>query len=697
MSINSILFLDIEVNIMDKEKNTSNIFSIVEGMSETDDSNLLKCFESELKNVRYLTFEELFSGFNSIKAITFSYDISFINTLMYNFDEGQIILGGNYLVQKDVKLNELLAEICTNAYQAGKAIKNHDRLVELLSNGDIEFRTPYYVIDHRKIYLLKADDGRTRVISVSANMSKKAWNNDQMEHYDYDDSPMCYEEYLKDFETAWDLSQEITMAVISSKKADDLVEGNAVLRGIKETGKTVVLKQPESDVSFDNVQYVIDHEKIKEDYKVVLEGTNPKDKNGFFEIVPKMIEKVEYNQKKLLQKKVKINNITERYPSLKFDLYNTECCLNDSVLDLNPSEESIRNDIEELLHIYENFNQFVGNTEKLKRVHYKLMNAIFCSPFNAKLRCAAKIKGIPTSSLPLFSLISSETSNSGKSFMVKAALKMMTGKELDGVKACDYPKDNVRTTQLGCEGVPFFIDEVDNSYISRIKDIIKNPEKCEDNQLDNMPMLLFASNDVLKPEEPIRKRMVFFTLDGALPSTIDKTAYESRGKAIIKKLGTGFYREYLRRMCERVKEEMDFIIHSKDIPDEYYPDLMALSSETFISIIKDYGYNIPDYFGKLTWEEDYSCDSNAYDVINEIGEFIKRNKKACRITKTSVMIELGTDKSSQKTIESWKNILPSELKASSQSTRESCRIMIDRVELENKLGYKLGGFSFLRR
>lgn len=682
---------------MDEEKQVSGIFTVADGRIEDEEPNLLKCFESELKDIKYMTFEELFLGFNSIKAITFSYDIGFINELMSNFDEGQIILGGNYLVQKDVKLNELLAEICTNAYQAGKAIKNHDRLVELLSNGDIEFRTPYFVIDHRKIYLLKADDGRTRVISVSANMSRKAWNNDQMEHYDYDDSLLCYEEYLKDFETAWSLSQEITMPVISSKKADDLVEGNAVLRGVKETGKTIVLKQPESDVSFDNVQYVIDHEKIKEDYKVVLEGINPKDKNGFFEIIPKMIEKVEYNQKKLLQKKVKINNITERYPSLKFDLYNGECYLNDSLMDLNPSQESVRSDIEELLHIYENFNQFVGNTDKLKRVHFKLMNAIFCSPFNAKLRCAAKIKGIPASSLPLFSLISSETSNSGKSFMVKAALKMMTGKELDGVKACDYPKDYVRTTQLGCEGVPFFIDEVDNSYISRIKDIIKNPEKCEDNQLDNMPMLLFASNDVLKPEEPIRKRMVFFTLDGALPSTIDKTAYESRGKAIVKKLGTGFYREYLKRMSEKVRNEMDFIIHSKNIPDEYYPDLMALSSDTIVSILEEYGYDVPDYFSKLTWEDDYSCDSNAIDVIHEIGDFIKKNKKACYITKTSVIIELGTDKSSQKTIESWKNILPSELKASSQSTRESCRISMDRAELENKLGYKLGGFSFFHK
>lgn len=673
----------------------TNSFTVIEGTGNTScDEELLKCFKSELRSVDYMTLQNLFSGFNTIKAITFSYDIGFINEIMERFDYGEVILGGNFLIQKDTKLQELLAEICTNAYEAGKAIKNHDKLAEMLSNGDIEFRTPSFVLDHRKIYLLKSDDGRTRVIKGSANMSKKAWNNEHMEHYEYDDSQECYDEYIKDFETAWLMSQAITPDVISSKKADDLIHGNAILKGVKETGNTIVLQQPENEISIDNVKYAIDHDAVREEYKAVLEGISPKSKDGLFEIVPKMIEKAEHNQKKLIQKKVKIHNITEQYPALTLDIFNKEAFLNGSAIDLKPADEEVKHDIDEMIRMFNNFDQFVSaDTDKLKRAHYKLMNAIFCSPFHAKFRCTAKLKGIPTSSLPMFALISSETSNSGKSFMVKAALKMMTGKELDGVKACDYSKDKVRTTRIGVKGVPFFIDEIDNGYISRIKDIIKNPETCEDNQIEDMPMLLFASNDVLKPEEPIRKRMVFFTIDGALPSTIDKTAYESRGKAIIKKLGTGFYREYLRRMIDKTKEELDYIIHSQNISDEYYPDLMLISSEVMISIFEDYGYALPSYMKKLTWEEDYSSDSNADDVIHEIGEFCRSNRKACTFTKNKVLIELGTDKNSQKKIESWKNILPAEMKASIQSTRDCIKIIIDKKELESRLGHKLGVFS----
>lgn len=660
----------------------------------TAPDNRLKCFRSELKSVDFLSLKDLFSGFDSIKVITFSYDIGFINEILKYFKHGDIILGGNFLVQKDTKFQELLAEICTNAYEAGQSIKRYDRLIELLNNGDVEFRTPSFVLDHRKIYLLNAVDGRTRVIKASANMSKRAWTNEHVEHYEYDDTQKCYEEYMQDFKIAWDSSKAITMDVVSSKKADDLVNGNAILKGVKETGRTVVLQQPKPEVLLENIKYAIDHDKIKEEYKAVLENIDSKSKNGLFEIIPRTIEKIEYSRRKFAQKLLQVENTTENYPSMVLDLYNHECSFNDEPINLTPSAEEVKADIDELLGIFENFEQFVGNTARLKQVHFKLLNAIFCSPFNAKLRCAAKLRGVSASSLPLFALISSETSNSGKTFMVKATLKLMTGKDLEGVKACDYSKDCIRNTQIGVKCVPFFVDETDNSYISRIKDIIKNPEKCENNQLENMPMLIFASNNVLKPEEPIRKRMIFFTVDGALPSSIDKTAYESKGKAILKKLGTGLYREYLHRMMDKVRNELDFIIHSQDIPDEYYPDLMVLSSETFISILEDYGYSVPDYIRRLTWEDDYSSDSNADSAILEIAEFVKRNKKACSVDKENISIELGTDRSSQKKLESWKNILPAEMEATLQAPHGYYTIIINRKEFEKRLGYRIGGFSF---
>ncbi len=678
-------------------------FSVINGGKDNNDepNNQIKCYRTELKDVEYRTVEDLFAGFNTIKAITFSYDIGFIDSIMQQFDYGEIILGANFIVEKDDKLNNFMAEVYTNAYEAGKVIKSHKRLAEMLREGDIEFHTPLYILDHRKIYLLKADDGRTRVIMASANMSRGAWNNGHMEFYNYDDSPYCYEEYLHDFEAMWQDSQDIPYDVISAKKENDLIDGNPVLKEVKEKGRTIVLQQQEETCEIDNVKYFIDHKRINSEYKAIIDGVNPKAKNGFIEIIPKTLEKIEHNYKKLLCKTMKVNNVSKPYPSLEFNYADKQATIDGNLLNLNPSEEEVKKDIDELLGMYENYNEFVGNSKKLKETHFKMMNAIFCSPFNAKLRCTAMLRGIKaaTDSLPLFLLAASSEADSGKTFAVRAALKMMTGEDLNIMNKASCKKEDIKAAQLACKGIPFFIDELDNRFLSTIKDIIKFPSTCEENQLENQPMIIFASNDVIEPDTILRKRMVFLRFDGGLPSDIDLSATKGKGEGIIRRLGTGLYREYLRRMLDSVTEILEYMIHEKNIPDAYYPDLMEISSKTLLNMLSDYGYDIPEYFKVLTWRDDYSPNANCIseDSIEDINQLYQHNRKAFTVEKEFVTIELGSDKGSQKRCENWKNTLPNELRPEYQKLRDCSKITLDRKELEKRLGYRLGSFPFFRR
>lgn len=684
-----------QIELFNDNNVVGNNFTVIDGNVESDVYQI-KCYNTEMIGVSYPTLDELFSGFDSIRAITFSYDIDFIESIMRNFKYGEIILGAPFLVQKDNKMTEFLAETLTNAKEAADVVRKHPYLSDMMFDGNLLIHTPTFILDHRKIYLLSADNGRTRVIRTSSNMSGRAWNGEHMEFYECDDTLYAYDSYLADFETAWEYSEEIPFNIINIKKTDDIMESNAIIKKVKETGKAIILQQPvydSSEIEFTNIKYVIDHDNIKEEYKTVLSGMNLKEKHGFIELIPKVIETMEFNNKKRLQKqKVEINNTTEQYPIMEFDCYAGEMKLNDKLVNLFPTDDSVRSDIDELLGIFNNFNQFVGNTKRLKESHFKLLNAMFCSPFNAKLRCTAKLRGIPVSSLPLFMLATSKTSNSGKTFMVRAVLKMMTGKDLNVFNKESCKKDDIRKIQVGCKCVPVFIDELDNSYLARIKDIIKNPEKCEDNQYENQPMIVFASNEADEPEDIIRKRMVFLRFEGALPSTIDRSAYKGLGDAIIRRLGTSLYSVYIQRMLVEVKKLLDYMIYSKDREDSWYPDLMSISSEVIISILEDYGYSIPSYMKKLTWNDDYADNANyiSNDTFEEIKDFYLQNKKAFTFTKTHVIIELGNDK---KRFTSWLNTLPPELSATSASIRDCYKIAMNKKKFEEVSHIKFKRFG----
>lgn len=673
------------------------LFDVVD-CNDNKKENQLKCFKSELKSVNFLSVPELFQVFDTIKAITFSYDIDFMESILQYFKYGEIILGADFLVQKDNKLNTLLKEVLTNSYQTTNILRSHEKLVSMIQSGDVNFRTPAFVLDHRKIYLLKSDTGKTRVITASANMSKKAWNGDHMEFFEYDDTAFCYDEYEKDFETAWLNSQEIPYNVVAVKKDTDIINGNPIIKKVLKTKTAVVLQQVAKPISVNNIEYVINHEKLNEQYGQLLSGVVIKSKKGLVEIVPETVEKIKCNFAKI-QQQAQVNSVQKEYPELIIDYDNKEIKLNDNVLDLFPTEKEIKNDIESLIDIFGEFDKFLGDTNKLKNAHFKLLNAIFVSPFNAKFRCVCKIQDIDTSSLPIFLLVASETANCGKTFMISVALKMMTGRKITPSNNTDLNKTKICNLQMVYKGIPVFIDEMDASSFARIKDLIKNPERCEDNQIENMPMLIFASNNILEPDETLRKRMVFLKIDARLPSNIDQSAYKSLGRSRIRNLGTGFYREYLRRMIEKLSPLLEKIILKENIPDDYYPDLMQISSNVILSIFTDYGYDIPLPFTTLTWNGDYSVNSPSVseDAFAKIEEFYQNNKNLFSIQKDSVIIELGNSTDNKKMTDSWKNTLPSELNAKILNLKNSIRITLNRQELEKRLNIRFGKITLFGR
>lgn len=668
------------------------MFDALDGKKDDKKERNLKVFKSELMDVEELSIDELFDGFDSIKAITFSYDIGFMDYLMRFFQYGEIILGADFMVQKDGKLNDLL-EVVANNYEATKGVKSKERLIEMLSNGNLNLRAANYVLDHRKIYLLKSDDGRTRVIKASANMSGRAWNGEQIEHYECDDSPYCYDVYEEDFETAWSFSNEIPYTMVAGKKSDDYVEGNPVIKKVKETNKVTVVQASPEPVNIEMVKFVIDHTRVKENYKEIFNGCGIRNKSGVIELKPNIIKKVEMGLKKLNNKQRVNDSITEKsYPKLTFDWDEGKALLNGENWNLHPSAEDVRKDIGELMQVFQNFEKFVDETGDLQSTHFKFMNFIFQSPFHAKLRCELFVRDIGTMSLPMFALETSETANSGKTFMTNFILKMMTGKTRLAGNNENAKLNNLRDVRNGgIEGFPYFVDEINGASFTQITKLIKDEFACEETNQSSMPVIIMAGNDLKEPDEKTRKRMVFFRVNGSLPSTIDQNGLRTASNAIINRVGTALYQEYLGRMMTAVTDLIAFIDEEKpqETNDMWYPDVVNISSKILLEIFKENGYDIPSYMRELEWNRDYyGANYIAENTIRAIQKEYEENPDAFVIERDIIKIEAGGADAVKK-FKSWENTLPAEMRAKSSQMRDgSCFISMNRKELEDRIGVK---------
>ena len=144
-------------------------------------------------------------------------------------------------------------------------------------------------------------------------------------------------------------------------------------------------------------------------------------------------------------------------------------------------------------------------------------------------------------------------------------------------------------------------------------------------------------------------------------------------------------------MIDAVNKLCDYMHKTANIPDEYYPDLMAISSNVLIDVFNDYGYTIPDYIKPLTWNGDYSVNASSIseEAVCQIEHLYKTNRKVFLLFGDNVFVELGKDSSNEKMFKSWENVLPKEIKANCTPGRDSCRVEFNKTQLEKLLGHKI--------
>ena len=154
----------------------------------------------KFEGVDALNWQELFSGYDTLHAITYSSSIGFVYQLLELFQQAEIIFGCDEVIS--YSLQEIMAYQCKTLERMREtASKMKLDLLSRVEEETLKFYVARKILSHEKLYLLAAEDGRKRVIMGSANMSFSAFGGGQRENICYLDGDAAYDWYMECYQS----------------------------------------------------------------------------------------------------------------------------------------------------------------------------------------------------------------------------------------------------------------------------------------------------------------------------------------------------------------------------------------------------------------------------------------------------------------------------------------------------------------
>ena len=260
-----------------------------------------------------MEWQELFAGYSSLKAITFSSGINFVNRLLELFETAEIIFGCeavmSYSMQEVVAFQDKLIERIRKSNS-----KSQDKLLSRIDSGDVKLYVARTQLSHEKIYLLSGADGKKRVIMGSANMSFNAFGGRQRENICYLDGEEAYNWYLSVFDSLKENStDEISHKAIEYADLADNLDKLPISETVKAS--KVLAIEPIKDNSED-IEFILDTKKVAAELTPLV--PKPDKKTGKTLVVPETILKIKrYIQDDIIKKKEQ----RSEYPQLVLDVF----------------------------------------------------------------------------------------------------------------------------------------------------------------------------------------------------------------------------------------------------------------------------------------------------------------------------------------------------------------------------------------
>lgn len=594
-------------------------------MFENENSDSIETINSENLNVVRLdfiegvamTWKELFDGFDELHAITFSSGIGFIAKLIGLFDKAEIIFGCEQVMS--YSLNEVMA-FQTELLNRIRSDNSKDKLIDRVQDGSLKLLVARGKMSHEKIYLLSAKDGRKRVIMGSANMSYQAFSGKQRENISFIDGDDAYEWYYSVYESLKaDSTDEITEKAIMIADCESGMDELPISHTVKIKKALAIVPD---NTGIDDIEFALNVKNISANIKPVL----PKaEKRGKIVLSPTSVTMMKTRAKEAKEKE---KEKRMEFPQLVIDIDKRSVALNGSILNLSPADEDIKNDIEFWLQYMDGYKMFHGDHEYMQKRYYEFANWFFCSPFMAVMRDTASRYNQNLLPYPIFGLVYGQ-SKAGKTSFLETLLKMMIGQKTT-MAAPEFTRKTIDGLRYEVKGAPIIVDDLTQQrFTQHAVETIKNDSFGVAERNINYPAVIISANEDVKAVSPeIIRRTVICRVQAGLTNT--EVMKSNVVRKVQKNIGTSFYREYLRRMLEKIP---DLIEELKDDESPSAPDIMNVSSIVIKDLINEYNNDAPDYVRELSLIDYFSEKVTGNHAIRTIKSAWKASKESFRIDK----------------------------------------------------------------
>lgn len=601
---------------------TLSLFGSQEASLETKPhkiSNQIDVVKLEFSEAETLSWQELFSGFDTLHAITYSSGIGFIYQLLDMFETAEIIFGCEDTIS--FSLQEIMAYQCKLIERMrSKASQMKLDFISRLDDDSLHFFVCREAVSHEKIYLLAAKDGRKRVIMGSANMSLNAFSGKQRENICYMDGDMAYDWYMNSYlrlkESSSDnISKEALLYSDDGENLEKLPVSQTV-----QIKKALVI-EPITEQK-ENVTFAIDVRNLA----IKLAPSIPKpDKKGKITLDPTKVKTI---RRQVVEDKNIEKDRRSVYPELELFVDDGLVKLNGDKIDLNPAPDEIKHDVSLFMHYMNGYDNFHGDVTGMQHRYFEFANWFFCSPFMASMRDIAVRYNQNLLPYPVFGLVYGQ-SKAGKTSFLETLLKMMIGQKTK-ISAPDFTRSSIEQIKRTVKGAPVIVDDLTNTRFNQHAiETIKNDDFGIIDRLVHYPAVVISANEDVKAVAPeVIRRTVICRVQAGLTNT--EVMRSSVVRTVQREIGTAFYREYLKRMLNIVP---DLIAELKSDDSESAPDILAISSKIIVDILNEYhDSKLPSFVKQVTLEDYFSEKVTGKYAIKTIQNAWKTSSKSFEVS-----------------------------------------------------------------